>query len=314
MTWLEEVKTWVGEVVGPRNGQPIVPYRTTPHEVVLRFSTSCGNVYFKGLSSDRAREVQTTSALAELMPDSFARTLRLEMRPDGVAWWLTEECPGIALAHVANARNWRSCERARQVVVACAQVQCRVNERFGGGASLGISTLDLSMPAEWGKALIEHDADLEDADLYCAALQQACQAASVAEVPQSWIPLDLDPSNVLLDDDGVRFIDLDDSYIGPAPLALSTFQRRLVRHLGGLCDGERSNDALRVAYEQAWSPSLPMGDSWRAFEIVSTLIEGYLGWTLLVKNTERGVVHGALDLGRARAARRLVRALGHCRR
>src|SRR4051812_3215820 len=60
------------------------------------------------------------------------------------------------------------------------------------------------------------------------AIDRAVEDVLAAGLPDRWIPLDLDPANVLLDDDGnVAFIDLDDSYIGPAPLAIASFARRI---------------------------------------------------------------------------------------
>jgi hypothetical protein len=313
MTWLEEVKIRVAEVIGAPIGATVVPYRTTPNEVVVRLSTSRGNLFFKGLSSDRAGEARITRALSELVPDSFARTVMLEKRPGDAIWWLTERCPGIALANHADA-NGQMCERAGQVAAECARVQGRLMGHIAAGAASDIPVLDLSAPVEWGRALIERNSCPGRGNRYCGVLEQACRAVSVADVPRSWIPLDLDPSNVVLDDRAVRFIDLDDSFVGPAPLALATFRRRVERQHGGQHAAQMSKDAVCLAYEQAWSPSLDMGQRWSEFEVMSTLLEGYLGWTRLAKNLERGEVSRVLDLAEARAAGRLVRALSYCRR
>ena len=128
-----------------------------------------------------------------------------------------------------------------------------------------------------------------------------------ADLPRSWIPLDLDAGNVLVDNNSVRFIDLDDSRIGAAPLALSTLLRRLRRMRDGLAS--TWIDAVQRAYEHIWEPPLALHERWPDLETASVLLECCLGWQRLSQKTERGEVHGALGLAATSTAQRLVRAL-----
>jgi hypothetical protein len=114
---------------------------------------------------------------------------------------------------------------------------------------------------------------------------------------------DLDPRNVLLSADGdVRFIDLDDSVFGPAPIAVATFTRRL-KGVGAAWAPE-----LYRVYERAWTPPLSIADRWPAFELVSTLVECFLDWERVRRKTARGEVFDVLDSARRRIARRLETA------
>ena len=279
LTWLAEVKAWIRASVGDWDPTSITPYRVTAHEVVLSARTSRGTVYFKGLASDRAVEARLTQMLSARMPDTFARTLALEAKPDSSVWWLAAECsghtmrrcpPGMAASNVP-----RALARVQRSVMASAPVLRELRE------------VDLASAAAWAAGLLSDG-------ISRAAIARACDEAGNADVPQSWIPLDLDPGNVLVDDSGgVRFIDLDDSFVGPAPLAMADFARQC-RH--GSAYG---------AYEDAWSPALK-GVSWPGFELASAVLEAWLGWKRVERNTYRGEVYGVSDLAAGRLAKRLA--------
>jgi hypothetical protein len=116
-----------------------------------------------------------------------------------------------------------------------------------------------------------------------------------ANLPESWMPMDLDPSNVLVDGEHVRFIDLDDSFLGPAPLAMAAFARR--------SGGDRT--AAYHAYERCWPRPLEHLD-WPALEDAAIACQAQLGWTRLRLNVERGELHADLDILRRRFPNRLT--------
>jgi hypothetical protein len=253
-----------------------MPYRVGAHEVVLGADYARGRVYFKGLVGERATETYLTQALAAVAPDSFARTLALERRRDSSVWWLTAACPG---------RPGGDAHRAAQ---ALARVQQRV---LATGAPDALSPLDLEAAARWGSELL--------ADSSCQAIvRRHCACVTRADVPETWIPMDLDPTNILVDgEDRVRFIDLDDSFLGPAPLAIATLALRC---------GDRT---LYRTYERSWSPALA-GLDWAAFETAATVVQTWLGWTRLERNIARGEVFIDRDLAVARVRARLAGAIG----
>jgi hypothetical protein len=273
LEWPEAVRTWIAESAGSPHAW--TPYRASAHEVVLGVETACGRVYLKGLENDRAGEARLTESLAALAPDSFARTLALESRRDESVLWLTAECAG------------RPGRDARLVAPALARIQHMTAMARG---SLALRTLDVEMAARWATELVADSAR-------GAAIRHACARVMDANVPRTWIPMDLDPANVLVDDDEVvRFIDVDDSFLGPAPLAMATLALR--------CDGQ----ALYCTYERAWSPPLT-GVDWSSFEVAARVVESWLGWQRLERGIERGEVHAALDAVSARVRDRLGRAI-----
>ena len=123
--------------------------------------------------------------------------------------------------------------------------------------------------------------------------------------------MDLDPSNILVDDEGrVRFIDVDDSFLGPGPLALAILAaRRGEKPLLSARGARPSGRAIYRTYEQAWSTPLRHLD-WVAFETAATVVQSWLGWTRLERNIARGEVYVDRDLAAERMRQRLAKAIG----
>jgi hypothetical protein len=264
-SWPHDVRSWIGGVMGSPIAA-LTPYRAGAHEVVVGAESGEGRVYFKGLMQERAGEARITRALAAVEPDSFAPTIALGRRPDDVVWWLTGECTG------------RPYGDAHRVAQALARMQQRI---VPTGVWRELSRLELEAATEWAGGLFG-----------------ASPRGIPANVPDSWIPMDLDPSNVLVDGDGgVRFIDVDDSFVGAAPLAMATLAARC---------GDRS---LYRTYEQSWSPALT-GLDWAAFEVTAAVVQAWLGWRRLERHIARGELFVDRELAAARTRARLSRAIG----
>lgn len=255
----------------------VTPYRTSPYEVVLGAECAQRRVYLKGFARGRAAEARLTQALAEIAPDSFAVTLALEEDCRGVVWWLADGCKGVPAAN------------PHVVAAALAHVQQRVIE--AGLESLPLVTIDLDAAAEWASELL--------GDPACGAVvRDAC--ARAMDLPHSWIPLDLDPTNVLVDGHrAVRFIDVDDSFFGPAALAMTALAQRY-----GVLD---AGDACAV-YAQSWSPSLARID-WKGARIAAAVFQVWRGWNRLREKVARGEVDAALDQVETRIRARLARTI-----
>jgi hypothetical protein len=298
LTWRDVIDGWIENVSGNDAAIGMV-YRAGPYELVSAVSTRDGPAYFKGLAPDRSSEARLTSAFAAAMPESFARTRALTPQADGSTWWLAEGCAGLPLTHSLTPA------RAASVARACVRIQNKTASLPIPDADL--PQLDLRGAAKWSIDLLRRTDRIADVDECCGVVASAFDDVNGLLVPDVWIPLDLDPANVLIGDDGaVRFIDLDDSYLGPAALAMATFGQR-VRRLD--TDGAIAIDALYQAYEQSWSWS-PLGRrAWEALEIVSSVVEAHHGWQRVVENAARGELYGPIDLIAERLAQRLARPL-----
>jgi hypothetical protein len=272
LCWPHDVRRWIAGAVGSPVGS-LTPYRCAAHEVVVGADAGSTRVYFKGLTHDRASEVRTTRALAAIDPQSFARTLAVGRRRDESVWWLAAACAG-------RPGNDLHC-----VAQGLARLQQQVNP-----ASFPLCHIDLDCAARWAHELL---GDVVRRDV----VNRACAQVRLADVAATWIPMDLDPANVLVDDaDRARFIDVDDSFLGPAPLGMATLVLRC---------GDR---ALYRTYERSWLPTLT-GLDWLAFETAAAVIHAWLGWTRLERNVARGAVFVDRDLGWARTRARLSKAI-----
>jgi hypothetical protein len=298
MTWLDEARKWVTAVVGPATASPIC-YKATPYEVVLGIAAARGPVYFKGLTGDRSAEATITSTLSAELPDSFARTLALERRADSSTWWLTEHCRGTTLAADLT------CERATLVAAALGRVQQHFRDR---SADLRVPDVDMAKVAAWASALVAERVSPEAGDRCDAVATKAQRTLKGVDLPRGWIPLDLDAGNVLVDNQSVRFIDLDDSYVGAVPLPLSTFLQRAIRTQASE-DRPSWIDTVHRAYEESWTPHLDLRRRWSDIDLASTLIDCHLAWQRLMQKMEQGEVHGVRELADARTAQRLARAI-----
>jgi len=275
LAWPDEARAWIGSVMGS-TVESLTPYRTGAHEVVVGADCACGRVYCKGLTRERAAEARLTQALAAIDPESFARTIAFEDRGDGSVWWLTAGC---------NGRPGGDVHRLAQ---ALARIQQRVLAR---GAPRELGRLDLDAAARWATDLVGESPCGDTARRQCARVRRA-------DVPSTWVPMDLDPTNVLVDEDErVRFIDVDDSFLAHAPLAMATLAMR------------RDDRTPYRTYERSWSPSLVDLD-WVAVETTATVVQFWLGWQRLERHITRGEVFVDRDFAAARTRNRLVKAIG----
>jgi hypothetical protein len=283
--WLDDVKEWMASILGPVSNTAISHLRSSPYEVVLRARTTRADLYFKGLTSERAVEARLTQAMAAVLPEHFARTLALDDRADRSVWWAAAACPG------------RSATEAHRVASQLAAVQQRVVTQPQIRQNLRM--LDFDAALRWGSELLSGAACAEQ-------LERRAHVVMTSSVPESWIPMDLDPTNVLLDGSGtVRFIDLDDSLLGPAPLAMALFAMRARGMRAVACTASRS---LCETYERSWAPRL--GDvDWPAFEAAATLLVAWLGWQRLERNIRFGQVYAARGLAETRIRDWLTRCV-----
>ena len=279
LDWPARARTWIAKATGSAPAA-VTPYRVSAHEVVLGADCTRGRVYFKGLAGQRAAEARLTQALAALAPASFAETLALERRADGSTWWLTAACPGEPLRDAPTAAR------------ALADLQQRAMQ--ADPARLALPEVDLAAAARWARDLIATPGS-------ASLIDEACAAVCGANGPRSWIPMDLDPTNMLMDDAGaVRFIDVDDSFAGPAPLAMAAAAQRW-----------RDPAAYR-AYETSW-PCAVSDLAWQPFEVAAAVLQAWLGWQRIVQHVACSEVCADLDRVAARIRERLDRAIYGCR-
>lgn len=292
--WPEEMKRWAREVLAEPCVGPSLPHRLSAYEVVAELSTKGGRFFVKGLPPERVVEATVTMRAHDLAPDSFPRTVASAPRADGSLWWLMEACPGRALAENMTA--------ARAADVAAAWI--RVQRRIGEDGKLWSLVPAVEVPAleRWLVDLLAAEGNQTDVDPCAVAIREVAGRVDPSRVPWAFVPCDLDPSNVIVDGNDVRFIDLDDAVVGPALLAVATFTRRVRR------PSPEVADFLLNTCTHEWQPPIDFGEVWSSVSLLSRLVECHFGWKRMRLKTERGEIQGVLDLGRRSIVKRLVNA------
>jgi len=297
LTWLDRVVGWAEASVGAVSRPDILPYRLTSHTVVMRLQTASGRFYFKGLAPDAASEALLTGKLAGAAPRSFAATQALDKQPDGSVWWLMRECAGTALAARPTVAS------ARRAAYECGRLQLALPVSIFDG----LETIDIRATADWGASFLGRLADEGGAQRLALLVNNARDAVGRRGQGSSWLPLDLDPGNVLVDDHDIRFIDLDESYVGPGSLAAATFARRFRSLTGGA--HAKADLEIRVAHARGLRSAALCERDWRSFEVLSIVLEMNAGWRRVRRNVERGELTASLDAIEQRIAHRLLRRL-----
>ncbi len=303
LTWRGEVLCWIAKALGARSASleaSALAHRLGAYEVVLECRSSAGRWFFKGLAPDRATEAVITGALAQMLPNAFPRTVALESRPDGSTWWLMEACPGAPLA------DRLTLDFVCRVVEAYARVQQAIADRIVAGGMM--PAIDLPALVSRAASFLNDGTEQQTVAASRALIDEACWFLS-SNLPWSWVAPDLDPTNVIANGEEVRFIDLDDALIGPAPLAIGTFARRVARALGRDHWFPASTVRLVDSYERAWVPRLHLSALWRAIDLVSDLLECELAWRRVEAKVARGEVHGVIEIARRSIRHRLLRAV-----
>ena len=199
-----QVRAWIEEAVGSAI-LALTPYRVGAHEVVLGADCARRTRLLQGTGRGAGdRGAVDTGArgggagVVRANAGAGAARGRHSLVVDG-------GCPG---------QSGGDAHRA-------AETLARIQQRVFATARRRSWPPSISRPPQRGRASCwasRHAADI---------VRQQCARVTSADVPATWIPMDLDPTNILIDDDDrVRFIDVDDSFLGPAPLAVATLALR----------------------------------------------------------------------------------------
>lgn len=295
LTFLDEVRNWIREVTSDAAIGDATIYRASAWEVVLGVAVGRRRVFFKALTPERRREPMLTSRLSESFPDAFARTLAFSRRADGTIWWLTDACDGRALSECMTPADLKRC------ISTFARIQRSLTE--SDTLALGLPRLDLEAVGSWTTSLLDEAREGRAVEIVDRALGEMART----DLPRRWILLDLDPANVIVSSDGEAFIDLDDSFVGPGPLAAALFARRVAQV------SNSTRVSFRVAYVyEAYEAAARMrlgAQTWRALDIAACATTAYLGWERLCLAASRREICGELTAVRTRLAQKLGAAI-----
>lgn len=295
LTWWAAVNQWASIVLmRDLSDADVQVHRATNSEVVVEWRLDGRRWFCKGLTPNRSREAWLTMRLGAAEPDVFARTCGHSRREDGSLWWLMEECKGRSLSEACTL------ERTITVAAACSAVQHRTQALCT--EVLGEAALDLDDLARWAG---EATRGRERRSFTQGAVERGCGQVCRAQHPTAWVAGDLDPANVILEGDRVRFIDLDEAILGPAPLSLATFARRV--------GGDRAwRRRLFEPFAATWDLPPLSDETLAAYDLVSRLVECRSAWEQAARNDELGHTVGVLEFARRQIATRVERCAAAC--
>jgi Ser/Thr protein kinase RdoA (MazF antagonist) len=279
-------------------------YRASPWRTVIRFDTTGEPVFFKSTTERPFRDACVGRVLFEYMPRHFSRTLAFD---EERGWCLSSAAPGRSLA------DHLTVDRVRSAMEAIASNQIAMTGRVhllerAGAPYPSVMDLventigqlacctDLIAPVEWDQIATE--------------ARQAYWTLRKLELPVAWIHGDLAGDNIFMSGENAFFIDLNESWIGPAPIAAIDLLTWL-RHRAPPESQERTV-GWRDAYLSRWPASdrRRMLDGWPALESIAHIARAHEFLAGLAAYSSCEHRESLVQLLTAGIARRLLADLG----
>jgi hypothetical protein len=285
---LHAITSWVTTQLNARGleivGAP-VRYRATRSDSVIEFETTAGRAYFKGGAWRWQDEVRLAQALAQCAPEHVPYTIAAD--PER-CWWLTLNTDGQSL-DLRTADD----DLLVQVVELIASLQQKVldephvlqvlsdrpltarrlREAWDTLCAMAMATTTARSATTSSRADADQDADADitqaQIDLVHSCVADTCDVLEAASLPPTWIHSDLwSPNIVVRPGRQIYFVDLEDYYLGPPPLALY----RLLRDIRQTSpNAERLIPLLTRTYVDAWRSSSLSASIASAFDHMDVL-------------------------------------------
>jgi hypothetical protein len=202
--WPEIVRAWISRTQGGRRVGDVFTLRADVSAIVARCSVDDRAVFFTARPLPFP-DAELCDVLQVHAPGAFPRTLAVN--PER-GWWVTADAGrGDALQYVHRGQD--RTERLTTIMRAMAATQFSTIES-DAVRKLSFHVSRASLPAQ---------------------AERLWNASDAEHMPEAWVHSDPAPDNVRVDDDGAPvFIDLEDSWYGPAllmgALALHSMSRR----------------------------------------------------------------------------------------
>jgi hypothetical protein len=263
---------WMGAQIRIPDPDPgaTTAHRRSRFHAVTSVRTPRGDVYFKAGPGRVNAEAGLTQVLRRLLPEVFAETLAHDPERE---WWLYAGVPGFPLSESFTEQDGLLAVRtlARTQIRVCGEramaAQLKGRELTGrilfARANETVAQLSRKTPAR-SKAV---DRGPSDAAVLWSSIKEdvarCCDSLDVLQLPPTWVPSDFWSANILRDHSATRLIDVEDSYLGPAPLAVWRFLTDIDRHF-------RHDRGVRERMENAFK------DEWRRM-LDSTTLQAAFG-------------------------------------
>lgn len=221
--------------------------------------------------------------------------------------WLTEAVPGSPLAQ----------QLSTTTVARVAAAVARLQMAFASGGAPHAASLPTvagslaDLPLE-GDRILQCLPGWPDAPEIRDARREIRGAAAALRdlrLPDTWIHTDLVPENVFVDGERVSFIDFDDFWIGPAPVAME-FLFAGLRRLAATADERAAlQSAALQAFIEAWRESVAppvLRAAYRWTRLIAEVSRVSTRLRKLRRMEENGELCGLVDAAHRQSAERLT--------
>jgi hypothetical protein len=258
--WFQEVRNWVApglEEKGLRLEGQWEQYNMGPYFCLLRFRTSGPAVWFKAVGEPNLREYAITAALARLHTSFLPRILATH---SGWNAWLMADAAGNHLDELPDLRYWLIAAKS----MAALQQESIANTSqllAAGCEDLRLFRLKVRIDPffEMIAELMRFQAVKQPSPLTTdqlnftrQRLDDACSALETMGFPDTLGQSDLNPGNVIVDDESASFIDWADASVG---FPFTTFEYLLAVFRRQMPDRNEWITAMCQSYFEPWRES-----------------------------------------------------------
>lgn len=213
--WFSEVRTWVGSEIrrhGMTLGADWAQFNMGPDFSLLRFATDGTAVWFKAVGEPNLREFAITTLLAQMGSDHVPAILARQ-----AAWhaWLMPDAGSRSLDQATDPQSWQTAARslARLQLASLPHVEelsaagcddlrvCALNDQIEPFLSRVEAVIDLQSRCPPRRL------SMTDLRLVEHLLRRACRELEALGVPDTLGHSDLNPGNVLIEEDRAVYID-----------------------------------------------------------------------------------------------------------
>lgn len=256
--WFNELTAWIELQLSPcglRLAHPWVQYNLGPSFCLLRHETSGSPVWFKAVGEPNLREYWITASLAGLRSRYLPKVLATH---HGWHGWLMSEADGHHLDETWDIRYWQNAARSLATLqlessnIADSLLAAGCKDLRLGPLALQIepfldvvADLMAAQPVSPPRVLVSNELRLIEKHL-----RQACNRLAGLGFPDAVGHVDLNPGNVLVNNECAVFIDWAEGIISH-PLFTMEYLLALLRRLRP--ELEHWCPQIREAYCQPWS-------------------------------------------------------------
>ncbi|MGE5111377.1 MAG: hypothetical protein ACM3JB_11005 [Acidobacteriaceae bacterium] len=255
--WFSELRTWIESVVEPMGLHVSGEFRqlnASPSFSLVRFETDGPALWFKAVGKPNLREFPVTLTLTGLFPKYLPQIFAVQAECNG---WLTPEIEGTSLSETQGITSWEA------AAVALAKLQ--IESINASAPILKSGAHNLQTPAiskqvdpflDVMRRLMEQQTKAtpralsrKELALLGEHIRNALRLIKTSDIPDCLGSLDFNPGNIIASQNGCKFLDWAEAYVGHPFLTFAYLQEHFRRAVAGNGNLERQ---LTTSYTAPW--------------------------------------------------------------